>query len=97
VVVGGIERRERGGERLAWGIVSDLDLVRALAPNAGPAFAAQLAATEIVTVAPADSLEHAAQLMAEHDTHHLVVASSDSGRPVGVLSTLDIARAVGGH
>jgi CBS domain-containing protein len=96
VVVAGIERRERGGDRLAWGIVSDLDLIGALAPGTPAASAGRLAATEIVTVEPTDSLEHAAQLMADHDTHHLVVASSASGRPVGVLSTLDIARAVGG-
>lgn len=95
VVVAGIERRDRGGERLAWGIVFDLDLVRALAPDARSAPAARLAGSEIVTIDPTDSLEHAAQLMAEHDTHHLVVASSASGRPVGVLSTLDIARTVG--
>jgi hypothetical protein len=37
-----------------------------------------------------------AQLMADHDTHLLVVASTGSSRPVGVLSTLDIARAIGG-
>jgi signal-transduction protein with cAMP-binding, CBS, and nucleotidyltransferase domain len=92
VVVAGIERRSHGGDRLAWGIVSDLDLVGAL-PGTEPLSAAQLAASEIVTIDPADSLDHAARLMAEHDTHHLVVASAESGRPVGVLSTLDIARA----
>ena len=96
VVVAGIERREHGGDRLAWGIVSDLDLIRALAPGAPPTSAGRLAAGEIVTVEPTDSLEHAVQLMAEHDTHHLVVASSRSGRALGVLSTLDIARAIGG-
>ena len=95
VVVAGIERRERGGDRPGWGIVSDLDLIRALAPGTPAASAGRLAAGEIVTVEPTDSLEHAAQLMAEHDTHHLVVVSSRSERAVGVLSTLDIARAVG--
>jgi CBS domain-containing protein len=93
VVVVGIERRNHSGERLSWGIVSDLELVGAL-PTAEATSAAQLAASEIVTIEPSDTLEEAATLMAEHDTHHLVVASSESGRPVGVLSTLDIARAV---
>jgi len=32
--------------------------------------------------------------MAEHDNAHLVVASPQTGRPVGMLSTLDVARAV---
>lgn len=60
VVVAGIDRRERGGDRLAWGIVSDLDLIRALAPGTPAASAGRLAATEIVTVEPTDSLEHRA-------------------------------------
>jgi CBS domain-containing protein len=77
-----------------WGIVSDLDLMRALAPGAEGATAGELAATNLLVVRPADTLEHAAQLMAEHDNAHLIVASPDTGRPVGMLSTLDVARAV---
>jgi CBS domain-containing protein len=34
--------------------------------------------------------------MAEHDTAHVVVVSPSTGRPVGMISTLDIARAVAG-
>ena len=82
------------GER--WGIVSDLDLMRALTPGLEEARAGHIAATDVVAVKPADTLEHAAQLMAEHDTAHLVVASPDSGLPVGMISTLDIARAAAG-
>jgi CBS domain-containing protein len=96
VVVAGIERRTAGGEHLSWGIVSDLDLVRALRPGVEHATAATLAGTEIVVVEPTDTLEHAAQLMAEHDNAHLVVASPQTGRPVGMLSTLDMARVVAG-
>jgi CBS domain-containing protein len=48
----------------------------------------------VVVVKPDDSIEHAAQLMAEHDTAHLIVASPETGRPVGVVSSLDIARAL---
>jgi CBS domain-containing protein len=77
-----------------WGIVSDLDLMRALAPGAGGATAGELAATDLVVVRPTDTLEHAAQLMAEHDNAHLVVASPDTGRPAGMLSTLDVAHTV---
>ena len=80
------------GER--WGIVSDLDLMRALGPGTEQARAGDIAATDVVAVKPNDTLEHAAQLMAEHDTAHLVVVSPNSGLPVGMLSTLDIARAV---
>jgi CBS domain-containing protein len=94
VVVAGIERRDRGGEHLAWGIVSDLDLIRALRPGGENATAGELAGTEILTVSPNETLEGAVQLMTEHETAHLVVVSPQTGRPVGMLSTLDVARAV---
>jgi CBS domain-containing protein len=45
-------------------------------------------------VAPADPLDRAAQLMLEHGTDHLVVADPIDLRPVGVLSTLDVAAAL---
>ena len=45
-----------------------------------------------MTVNPADTLHHAAQLMAEHQTAHAVVVDSVTGEPVGILSTLDVAR-----
>jgi CBS domain-containing protein len=44
-------------------------------------------------VEPGDSLEHTAQLMAEHQTAHVLVVSPDTGLPVGIVSTLDVARA----
>jgi CBS domain-containing protein len=77
-----------------WGIVSDLDLMRALGPGLADLTAGDVAATDFVIVRPDDSLEHAAQLMADHDTAHLIVVSPETGIPVGMLSTLDIARAV---
>jgi hypothetical protein len=33
--------------------------------------------------------------LTEHDLSHLIVLEPGSGRPLGVLSTLDIARVVG--
>jgi CBS domain-containing protein len=93
VVVWGLTRRE-AGERLVWGVLSDLDLARAVGEPLDVRTAAELAATEVVTVGPADTLESAAQLMAEHETAHLVVASEDGRKPVGVISTLDLARAM---
>jgi CBS domain-containing protein len=77
-----------------WGIVSDLDLMRGLASGLIDVTAGELAATDFVTVDPNDTLDHAAQLMAEHETAHLVVVSPATGMPVGMLSTLDVARAV---
>jgi CBS domain-containing protein len=92
VVVGGVERAP-GDPRPSWAIVSDLDLMRGLREPAGARVAGDIA-TEVVAVRPSDTLETAARLMTEHGTAHLVVASPDSGLPVGVISTLDVARAV---
>ena len=82
----------RGLEHGGWGIVSDLDLMAALRPEAGGATAGRLAGTDVVVVKPTDTLEHVAQLMAEHQTSHVVVADPATGEPVGILSTLDGAR-----
>lgn len=86
----------RGTEPDGWGIVSDLDLMAALRPGLSDATAGQLAASESLVVDPADSLEHAAQLMAEHQTTHAVVVDPVTGRPIGIVSTLDIARFLAG-
>lgn len=80
-----------GESERPWGILSDLDLVRAGGPDAADRRAGATAATELVTVTADDTLAHAAQLMTEHETSHLVVAQSGTGQPVGVLSSLDIA------
>jgi CBS domain-containing protein len=77
-----------------WGIVSDLDLAKAAAGSALDRTAAEMAVTEVITVEPDESLERAAQLMAEHETAHLIVVDAVLGRPVGVISTLDIAGVV---
>jgi len=88
VVVTGFGRREAP----LWGIVSDLDLVAAACVRAlDDQTAGGSAATPALVVGPDETLERAAQLMTEHAVTHLVVV--DAGRPVGVLSTLDVARA----
>ena len=72
-----------------WGVVSDLDLVAAIGTHAN---AGSVAGSPVVTVTPDRTLEDAARLLAENATTHLLVIA-DSGLPIGVLSTLDIARA----
>jgi CBS domain-containing protein len=75
-----------------WGIVSDLDLVAAASVrDLNDQSAGGSAATPVVTVSPKETLERAAQLMTEHSTAHLIVVDPDEQRPLGVLSTLDIA------
>ena len=78
----------------AWGVVSDLDMLRVAHPGVDEPMAGEVAATPPVTVAPEDSLPRAAQVMREQSTSHLVVIDSVTGQPVGVVSTLDIARAL---
>jgi CBS domain-containing protein len=75
----------------SWRIVSDLDLMRASGEGLDAATAGGVAATELLTVTPDEQLGRAAQLMAEHDITHLVVVDTLSRRPIGVLSTLDVA------
>jgi CBS domain-containing protein len=79
-----------------WGIVSDLDLVGAIDADLEERTAGATAASPVVTTNPDETLERAAQLMREYGTAHLVVVDPASDRPVGILSTLDVARAVAG-
>jgi CBS domain-containing protein len=89
VIVEGIHRDPVHGEQLRWGVVSDTDLLRAARSGIESLTAGEIAATEPVTVEPSCALTEAVRLMEEHDTTHLVVA--DRGRPIGILSTLDVA------
>jgi CBS domain-containing protein len=82
----------------AWGIVSDLDLVGAAATGGVDGRTARdVAASEALAVSDDDVIDHAVQLMSEHETSHLVVVGAASGRPVGVLSTLDVAGLLAWH
>ena len=79
---------------LDWGVVSDLDLVAAASFDLDERTAGQASSSPALTVRADDSLEHAAQLMAENETAHLIVVDNVAGRPIGVLSTLDVARTI---
>jgi CBS domain-containing protein len=86
---------ETHGGRWHWGVVSDLDLVAgASVRDVEEQSAGGTAASPVVTIAPDDTLQRAAQLMTEHASTHLLVIDPGSKLPVGVLSTLDVARAV---
>jgi CBS domain-containing protein len=86
----------RGDDPDDWRILSDLDLMAGLRTGLAGATAGQLAASDWLVVNPADTLAHAAQLMVEHQTAHAVVVDPVTGRPIGILSTLDIARFLAG-
>jgi CBS domain-containing protein len=81
------------GKRAEWGIVSDMDLVAMLtAAGFEDRTAGDCPARARLTVSADASLAEAAQLMAEHQVAHLIALAPSSGRPVGIISTLDLAR-----
>jgi CBS domain-containing protein len=58
--------------------------------------AGEAASVPTVTVRPDADLRHASQLMAHFGTSHVLVSDRGGGVPVGIVSSLDIARVVGG-
>lgn len=86
---------EREGAARRWGVVSDGDLVSALATGDMEITAGRIAATDPVTVEAGESVERACRLMAEHGVSHLLVCAHGSSWPAGVISTLDVARVAG--
>jgi CBS domain-containing protein len=77
-----------------WAVVSDLDLVAAAQLDLDSLTAGATAVTPLVSVSADSPIDEAGSLMAEYGIAHLAVTDPASGRPIGVISTLDIARAV---
>jgi CBS domain-containing protein len=73
------------------GIISALDLIAARIPDDTEQTARELAGQPVVTVEPSMPLRDAGELMLTRRVSHLLVADADSGRPIGILSTLDVA------
>jgi CBS domain-containing protein len=82
---------EDPAEKLVWGIVSDSDLVRAEIRTEADGPAGGLALQPIVSVEPTMPLREAGELMLTHSATHIVVVDPEMQRPIGILSTLDIA------
>ena len=85
----------RGDDTVAgWKLLSDVDLLAvARAGHCEDLTAGESARSGTVTVTQADSVEHAAELMTDHQTAHLVVVDAHA-HPIGMVSTLDIAGCV---
>ena len=49
-----------------WGVISDVDVVSALAGGGELTTAGEIASTEVVTIEPHTSIRHAAELMRDH-------------------------------
>jgi CBS domain-containing protein len=81
--------RDRQGERLVWGLTSDLDVMRA-GIRVGPESAGALALEPTISVDATTGLSEAGKLMLKHGVSHIVVIDSVTQRPTGCLSTLDV-------
>jgi CBS domain-containing protein len=87
-----IPERQSLGSAPSFRVLTDRDVVAAaLDDAAADGTVGQSTTTAAVTVSDGESLVTAARRMLEHNTAHLLVLSSASGRPAGVLSSLDIA------
>jgi CBS domain-containing protein len=91
VVIAGIDRAGGRDPHFCWGLITDIDLVRALHRGSGALAAGTIAATEPIALPEDESLDRAAALMVRHDTSHVVVVSR-AGLPSGMVSTLDVVR-----
>ena len=89
VVVIGVSHEEP--ECGVWAIISDLDLLDAGLRGAEGQTARSIAKQPMISVEPSMPLREGAELMLEHRVTHLVVVEPGTQRPVGVLSTLDVA------
>jgi len=90
-----VVRRDSAGGETGPGMISALDLVAAATIRSlDEQAAAGSVASPAVAVTPRISLARAAELMTRHGTAHLLVVEESSGRPIGVLSTMDILEAL---
>jgi CBS domain-containing protein len=90
VVVMGVAH-DQAGESLVWGMITDLDLIRAGLAGGAEQTAHTIARHPTVTVEPLTPLREAAQLMLSAGLSHVLVVDPRGQRPVGVLSSLDVA------
>jgi CBS domain-containing protein len=81
------------GEGQPWGVISEIDLVGAAPFDDPDVSAGRIAGTPVVQVDREEKLARAAMMMAEYAVTHLIVVGAD-GEPVGILSALDVARAL---
>jgi CBS domain-containing protein len=74
------------------GVVSDADLVDALLdPQGVDRTVGEIAGENVPTISSSDPLSAAAALIRNRGISHIVVVDAGSGRPTGMLSTLDLA------
>ena len=80
--------------RRPWGILTDRDVLRC-ATDIEDRTAEDIALGGVLTVHPDDRLHEVAERMLDQHTSHAIVVEPRTDRPVGVLSTLDVAGILG--
>ncbi|HEV8234413.1 MAG TPA: CBS domain-containing protein [Gemmatimonadaceae bacterium] len=86
------------GHVSSWKVVTDLDLVQAATERGlDSGTAAGVAGCVVRCVQPDEPLSSAVLTMLANRISHLIVVDRAHGRPLGILSTLDIARALAGY
>jgi CBS domain-containing protein len=82
---------------LSWRVVSDLDVARAAREgDLDVLTAGEIAVTPVCCMTPGESLAGAVETMIAYRLWHVFVIDEHTQRPIGVLSTLDVARALAG-
>ena len=90
VLVSGVVGRT--GEDRGWGMVSDFDLVRAIAAGIDPEQPVEdVVSRPLHTIRPQVGVQQAAELMSSREITHLVVIDEELGEPMGLVSSLDVA------
>jgi CBS domain-containing protein len=75
-----------------WQVVTDIDLLRAAAEAFDEMTAGEVTTSDLPAVGDDEPLDRATQLMVEHEVAHVLVIAAGSRRPVGVISSLDVAK-----
>jgi CBS domain-containing protein len=73
------------------GIISDSGLVGAILDAGEPRSLGEIADRTLPMISSREPLRAAAEMMRDRGTAHLVVQDAETGRPTGMLSTLDVA------
>jgi CBS domain-containing protein len=85
----GVDRGGAIGTR-PWAVLTDQDVLRS-AMVIDELTAGDAATGELLEVAPDDLLRDAAADMLDHGVTHALVVDPGATRPIGILSTLDVA------
>jgi CBS domain-containing protein len=76
---------------------SNMSEARTPAPALGQLCVRDYMHPGVLTCSPDDALQAVAGIMANHRVHAVVITSPDGGRPLGVVSDLDVIAAVAGR